>query len=132
MCRKNIHTLLLRNNGGFGLIAAVFVIVIMAMFGTLLVFYISTGKITSAEDYLWAQALYSAQSGAQLKILYEDDGGAIAGYPASLTVGGFSTAYTQTTLDAAKKMEVLRYKAYRQLEAGDISRSIEIKYILSP
>ena len=127
MCRKNIHTLLLCNNRGFGLIAAVFVIVIMAMFGTLLVFYISTGKITSAEDYLWAQSLYSAESAAGLKLLYNDGGGTGA-YP-DPEVAGFTTTATDLLAPATDNTpEVIRGTATKS--GLNISRTVELKYIL--
>ena len=66
---------ILNNQNGFGLLAAVFVVVIVAMFGALLIRYTQSGAAASAEDYLWAQALYTAESAAQLQILDNDGGG---------------------------------------------------------
>jgi len=81
---------LLDNERGIGLITAIFVIVVVGMFGTLIARYATIGSVSSAEDYHWAQALYSAQSAAQVAILYDDGGG--AGSENLATVAGFSTS----------------------------------------
>ncbi len=69
----------LQNEKGFGLIGVVFIIVIGAMFGLLIARNIMTSSVASAEDYLWTQGIYAAESGVQLKMLYNDGGGNFGG-----------------------------------------------------
>ena len=71
---------LIHNEQGIGLVAVVFVIVILSLFGMLISRYTVTTSMSSAEDYLWAQALYAAESGLKLRILEADDGGNWAGW----------------------------------------------------
>ena len=123
------------NDHGFGLIAAIFVIVILAMFGLLTVRYVSSTSVASAEDYLWAQGLYAAESAAQLKILCRDNGGtwgggancAVGTYP-DPTVAGFSTTAINDNFGAASIPATLRIRA--NINNLNISREIEVKYIL--
>lgn len=63
---------ILCNQNGIGLITAIFVIVVVGMFGVLISRFAMVSSVASAEDYYWAQALYSAQSSAQMTILYDD------------------------------------------------------------
>lgn len=78
----------LRNNQGIGLITAIFVIVVVGMFGVLIARYAMVSSVASVEDYLWAQALYSAQSAAQSAILLDDGGGGSTGVVPT-TIAGF-------------------------------------------
>ncbi|MCF6291404.1 MAG: hypothetical protein L3J03_10475 [Desulfobacterales bacterium] len=114
---------------GFSLIAALFVIVILALFGTLISRLVAINSISSSEDYLSAQALYSAESAARLKIMCQDGGGTYGGgstcrsyYPA---IGELSTSGTYTV--AATGYMSLRVIAGWN---GAITREIEIKYKL--
>jgi len=130
----------LSNDHGFGLIMAIFVIVIMAMFGLLTVRYVSTTSETSAEDYLWAEGLYAAESAVQLKILCRDDGGTWTGVDkckvgtySDPTVARFSTQVPSVTavnddFVAADIPATLRIRA--NINNLNISREIEVKYIL--
>lgn len=118
-----------QNQRGFGLVAAVFLIVVVSMFGVLIARYVATTSISSAEDYISAQSLYSARSAAALRILYYDGGGggAWGGYP---TMQEFSiSSITDTAPVASGTPEVLRLRATSNKISG-ISRDIEIKYIL--
>ncbi len=126
----------INNNKGIGLIAAVFVIVILALFGLLVARFTSTGSVTSVEDYLWAQALYSAESAAQLKILCYDGGGTWAGVcgSASFTfpdIGKFSTQVPAPTAANDNFTGVGNGSNLRvNAERNNIVREIEVKYIL--
>jgi len=118
--------LLLKCQKGAGIMVAVFVIVILGMFGTLIARYASMGAATSVEEYLWAQALYSAESAAQLRILTHDDGGS-GGPVFPLTVEKFTIAtpsiddFSERGIPATLKLEAKRLH---------VTRSIELKYLL--
>lgn len=118
-----------KQQNGFSLIAALFVIVIVALFGTLISRLIAINSVSSSEDYLSAQALYSAESAARLKIMCEDGGGIYGGgstcksyYP---TIGGLSTSGTYTV--AATEYMSLQVIADWN---STINREIEVKYKL--
>jgi hypothetical protein len=113
----------LQNQRGFGLVVALFAIVILAMFGVLAARYIFTTSISSTEDYLWAQALYAAEATAHRQILYNDGGGA----------GGFVAPVirnvTSTVTDNFGGVG-LPATVMVQGEINGISRIIAVKYIL--
>ena len=105
------------NDRGIGLVAAIFVIVVVGMFGTLIARYSIIGSTSSAEDYHWAQALYSAQSAANVAILYSDGGG--TGVAALSNVAGFSTSVVSI-------VSGVRASASRTINNTDIHREIEV------
>ena len=133
MCPKYLAPL--ANRRGIALITAVFAIVILALFGLLIARYTVTTQLSSAEDYLWAQSLYSAESTMRLNILGNDGGGKITS-PVNPLVGGiqtlpptkadgttlfaFTTANTPTTIQVQAK------------HGTGISRTVEAKYLLPP
>lgn len=118
-CAKNQH--------GFGLIAAIFVIVILAVFGLLVARFTGTGSVQSAEDYLWAQALYSAQSASRLRILIDDGGGPWSGtYPVIAQFTIQEITHTVLTGAGSGNPTILRVSATR----GNIVRILEAKYVL--
>src|SRR5574340_1263817 len=89
----------LQSQKGFGLMAAVFVIVVLAAFGVLIARYASTGAVASAEDYVWAQSLYAADSAARLRMLSRDNGGNWGGGAFTFPqVGSCTTAANVDTL----------------------------------
>jgi len=112
---------ILRNERGIGLITAIFVIVIVGMFGTLIARYATLSSVSSAESYLWAQALYSAQSAAQITVLYDDGGG--TGSESLSTVSGFTT----NTLPIVSGV---RAEAERSVNGTMIHREIEVRVSL--
>lgn len=116
----------LANQGGFGLVAAIFAMVILALFGVLAARYIFTTSISSAEDYLWTQSLYAAEAAAQRRILYNDGGG--TGAFVAPTIQNIITAITTDTFTAAGSPAVLAVRG--TVPGSDITRVIEIKYIL--
>lgn len=125
MCHKKsiVH---LGNNRGFGLVAALFAVVILALFGVLIARNVATTTVASAEDYLWAQALYSAESTAHLMILYHDVGGGFVGAPnpviqdvTSTVTDGWGGVGNPSTLSVRG-----------EIVGTDISRTVEVKYIL--
>ena len=113
------------NEKGFGLVGVVFVVVIGAMFGLLIARNIMTSSVASAEDYLWTQGLYAAESGVQLKILYNDGGGNFGGSFSIPVINDFSLTISDD-YSGYGNPATLRVKAARQL----IAREIEIKYLL--
>lgn len=113
------------NQKGFGLLAAIFVIVVVAMFGTLIVRYTISGATSSVDDYLWAQALYSAESAAQLKILDYDNGGA-GTFSLPLVINKSNTVSIIDDFTAPATPATLRITATRL----NITREIEIRYLL--
>ena len=123
----------LANRRGLGLITAVFAIVILALFGLLIARYTVTTQTSSTEDYIWAQALYSAESTMRLNILGNDGGGGIAA-PVHPTVGGVPTkAPTQadgsTLFDftAPGSATIIRVQA---IHGTKVSRTVEARYRL--
>lgn len=118
---------LIRNNRGLGLLTAIFAMVILSIFGLLLTRYITTSQISSAEDYIWGQTLYAAESTAQLIILYEDGGGSGAFTP-PIVNDITTTNLTAPPIDLGGGAKVIRVEATR---AGTgISRTIEVKFAL--
>ena len=121
-----------RNNRGIGLITVIFVIVIMSMFGLLIARFVTIGSTISIEDYLWAQAIYSAESAAQLQILCNDVGGNLGG-PDHLStlsqVGQFSITIGDDWGGVASPSTV-SVQATSTVAGQDIVRTIEIKYRL--
>jgi hypothetical protein len=118
------------NRRGIGLITAMFVIVILSLFGLLIARYTVTTQTSSAEDYLWAQSLYSAESVMRLNILGDDGGGGIAA-PVTPTVGGITTefptggpAFAFTAPGTTVTIQV------RGFHGTGVSRTVEAKYIL--
>ncbi len=121
---KNIN-----NQKGFGLIVALFIIVVLGMFGTLIAKFTTIGTTEAAEEYLWAQALYSAESAAQLRILAHDGGGngAWNGTANSLTVEQFKMTAPKDTFSALNTSAILVIQAARI----NVSRRIEEKFLLA-
>lgn len=118
---------------GFGLMTAVFVIVVLALFGLLIARYTQISALSSAEDYLWAQAIYAADTTAQRTILFHDAGGGGGAYPGNPTVAGFTTSRTIVggTLGGAGTPTTIRVLASQPISPTEtISREIEVKYIL--
>ncbi len=117
------------NQKGFGLIVAIFIIVVLGMFGTLIAKFTTIGTTEAAEEYLWAQALYSAESAAQLRILAHDGGGngAWDGTANSLTIERFKMTAPKDTFTALNTSAILVIQATKI----NVSRRIEEKYLLT-
>jgi heme/copper-type cytochrome/quinol oxidase subunit 3 len=116
----------IKNQDGIALIAAIFLIVVVAMFGVLIARYTMISSQASAEDYLWSQALYSAESAAQLRIL-EDDGGGNWGAWANPTINTFTTTVSAPSLVGSS---TTIYEIQSQATRASITRTIEIRYKL--
>lgn len=121
----------LANRRGIGLITAVFAIVILALFGLLIARYTVTTQMSSAEDYIWAESLYSAESVMRLNILRNDGGGKAGGVtplPALLhpTVAQILTTIVSDTFTTANAPATIRVQA----QQGTVSRMVEAKYLL--
>jgi len=113
-----------RNESGAGLIMAIFVIVILGLFGTLIARYTMIGATESVEEYLWAQALYSAESAAQLRLLTHD-GGVGPAFP--LSIEQFTVPAPDPDDFSARGIPAtIRVKASRL----GVQRKIEIMYVL--
>lgn len=119
----------LANRRGIALITAVFAIVILALFGLLIARYTVTTQMSSAEDYLWAQSLYSAESTMRLNILRNDGGGALPARPTLVnpTIGQIPTAIITDNFAAAATPATIRVRA---THGTGVSREVEAKYIL--
>ena len=120
---------IIRNQKGFGLMIAIFVIVIMGTFGTLIAQYTAISFTESSEEYLWGQALYSAESAAQLRILTHDGGGSGGwnGTPGSLTIEQFDITAPIDTFTVSTTSATLAVQATRV----NVTRKIEINFLLS-
>ena len=120
----------LANRRGFALITAVFAIVILALFGLLIARYTVTTQLSSAEDYLWAQSLYSAESVMRLNILGDDGGGGIAA-PVTPLVGGITTEFPAGgpafAFTAPGTTVTIRVRGFH---GTGVSRTVEANYIL--
>ena len=115
----------LQNNDGIGLIAALFIIVMIGMFGVLLARYTSISSQASADDYLWSQALYAAESGARRAILADDQGGGGGPLPTP-QVAGFTLSVTGPTTLTPSTICQINVRATK----ATVSREIEIRYKL--
>lgn len=115
-----------RNQTGIGLLAAVFIIVIVGLFGLLIARYTMISSVASAEDFQAAQGLYSAESAAQLRILSHDGGGNLGAFVFPVTVKDFTVTASTDNFGGFGSISSLAVNASRQ----DIVRKIEIKYIL--
>lgn len=117
------------NRRGIGLITAVFAIVILSLFGLLLTRYTVTTQMSSAEDYIWAQALYSAESTMRLNILRNDGGGSLPAKPALVNpaIGQIPTTIITDDFTAAATPSTIRVQA---IHGTGVSRTVEAKYIL--
>ena len=122
----------LANRRGIGLITAVFAIVILSLFGLLIARYTVTTQMSSAEDYLWAQSLYSAESAMRLNILGDDGGGGLAA-PVNPTVGGIQTELLEVVpgtpfafTDPGTNVTI-RVRGFHGI---GVSRTVEAKYRL--
>ncbi len=115
----------LHNQRGIGLIATLFIIVVVGMFGVLLARYTVISSQASADDYLWAQALYAAESGARRAILADDGGGGGGPLPTP-TVQNFTLTVTGPTTLAPSAIRRINVRAS---QAG-VSREIEVRYTL--
>lgn len=116
------------NQKGIGLIAAIFVIVILALFGLLIARYTMTTSVSSAEDYLWAKTYYAVESGIRLRMLEDDGGGNWAGWAAypqidGTTITQFATA--QQPPQAPGQPSTIR----AQGNQNDIIRELSVKYV---
>lgn len=124
MFLRNVWEKFCGNERGAGLMVAVFVIVILGLFGTLLARFASIGATMAVEEYLWAQALYSAESAIKLKVLKNDQTGtAGSSFPTvieNFTITG-TDGFTARGTAAAIKVKVTRL---------EVSREIELKYRL--
>ncbi|MFA7382153.1 MAG: hypothetical protein WC001_01745 [Desulfurivibrionaceae bacterium] len=118
---------------GIALITAIFAIVILGLFGLLIARYTVTTQTSSVEDYLWAQALYSAESTMRLNILGDDDGGGITA-PVNPTVGGIKTELlevipgTPFAFSAPGTYVTLQVRGFHDI---GVSRTVEAKYLLA-
>ncbi len=109
----------LSNQSGVGLITAIFVVVVVGMFGVLIARFATVSATASAEDYFWGQSLYSAQSVAQNELLYGDGGG--SGSNNMAQVSGF-------TVTATSIVSGVRAQAERNFNGRPIKRTIEIHF----
>jgi len=128
MCHKHPSLKNLPDQRGFGLVAALFAVVILALFGVLAARYIFTTSISSAEDYLWAQTLYSAESTAHRRILYHDNGASTTGGFVAPVVQNITTSVATDTFLSATAPAILAVQGF--VPASNITRVIEVKYIL--
>ena len=128
MCHEYLTPL--ANRRGFALITAMFVIVILSLFGLLIARYTVTTQLSSAEDYLWAQSLYSAESVMRLNILGDDGGGGIAA-PVTPLVGGITTEFPAGgpafAFTAPGTTVTIRVRGFH---GTGVSRTVEANYIL--
>lgn len=111
---------------GFGLIAAMFVVVFLGLFGVLAARFLAATSIASSEDYLWTQTLYSAESTAHRVILFNDGGGGGALVP-PLMVQNVTTAFTDTFV-AAGTPAILEVTG--SVPIMNIRRVIQVRYLL--
>ncbi len=117
----------IKNQDGIGLIAAIFLIVVVAMFGVLIARYTMISSQSSAEDLLWSQALYSAEGAAQLRILEADGGGPAAWVWSDPIISSFTTTITGPVfVGGSTTIQEIQSQASR----ANISRTIEVRYRL--
>jgi hypothetical protein len=129
---------LIINQRGMGLIAAVFIIVVVGMFGVLIARYTTISSVSSAEDYVWAQALYSAESTMRLNILSRDNGGGLGKATVKPTnfqgfdfrddpISGDKRVSGDFDVKPANEPATIRVQA--KYGTG-VSRTVEVRYLL--
>ncbi len=111
------------SESGFGIIAAIFAVVFLGLFGLLAAKHLQSTATGSAEARIWAQALYTAESTARLKILDHDGGG--TGFIAP-TIEGVNGSISNDTFTAPDAPAALESRG----SIGSIVRKIQVKYIL--
>jgi hypothetical protein len=116
----------LQSQRGFGLLAAIFVIVVLAAFGLLIARYTATGALSSAEDYVWAQSLYAADSAARLHLLHADGGGDWPGGLEYPRVGRCTTTEVDAGFNDTTRTGMVEVRA----GAGEVTRTIIVTYRL--
>ncbi len=118
----------LANQEGIGLIAAIFLIVVVGMFGVLIARYTMISSQASAEDYLWSQALYAAESAARLRILTHDVAGGLGGWT-DRTINTFNTTITTgpTQFGTSGIWEI-----HSEATRAGVTRTIEVRYTTTP
>lgn len=112
--------------GGFGLLAALFVVVFLALFGVLAARYLATTAISSSEDYLWTQSLYAAEAAAHRAILVHDGGG--GGAFVAPVVQNITTVINTDTFVAAGTPATLEVEG--NVPTMNVRRVIQVKYRL--
>lgn len=125
----------LKNQQGIGLLAAIFIVVIVGMFGVLLSRYLVISSKSSAEDLLWAQALYAAESGARLQILFTDGGGPSGWSWSTPALQGCSVTMSpppnlSNPSDPNRIGNSSTYLLSSQASQAGVSRQIEVRYSL--
>lgn len=134
LSRRTTHTKLMplrckrpvQNQDGFGLVAALFAVIILAMFGVLAARYLFTTAISSAEDYLWAQALYGAEAAAHRQILAHDGGGT-GGFVTPLIIQNTTCTVTSDSWSGSGVPATI---TVRGRAGSDITRIISVSFIL--
>jgi len=117
---------------GFGLMIALFVVVLLGVFGLLVARFTTTTNVASVEDHLWNQAVFAAETAAQRVILFQDGGGG-GGYPGDPVVAGFATTVTPPfpALPAPGNPVSIRVTATAPAGTTEpVARTIELKYLL--
>jgi len=113
------------NQNGIGLIAALFVIVILALFGLLIARYTMTAAISSSEDYLWTKTYYGVESGIRLRMLEDDGGGNWAGWTGYPLVDGTTITEISSSLQPIGQPSSIRAQGIQ----NDIVRELTVKYV---
>lgn len=113
------------NQKGIGLIAALFVIVILALFGLLITRYTMTTSVSSAEDYLWAKTYYAVESGIRLRMLEDDGGGNWAGWTGYPLVDATTITEVSSSLQPIGQPSSIRAQGNK----NDIVRELTVKYV---
>jgi hypothetical protein len=82
---------------------------------------------SSAEDYLWTQALYAAEGAAQLRILEADGGGPAGWVWSDPVISSFITTITGPDLVGGS---TTIYAIQSHATRADITRTVEVRYAL--
>jgi hypothetical protein len=88
-------------------------------------------QLSSSEDYLWAQALFSAEAVVRLNILSHDGGGGLAKATVKPTeVQGFDFSPAGRVTDTYATPPLPSSIRVRATHPTGVSREVEAKYIL--
>ncbi len=120
------------NNKG-SLIFVVFLLILFAFIGGMIVSLLSSSSVSSSEDLLSAQAFYLAESGKEIAIekCIADEGKDCNDYNETYRLGNGKMVVTflskdNITLDNGSRATL--YTATSEGEIGDIKRKIEFKF----
>jgi len=116
------------NNKG-SLIFVIFLLILFAFIGGMIVSLLSSSSVSSSEDLLSAQAFYLAESGKEIAIERCVSGGFCDNATYKFGNGKMIIEFiSHTPMVRYNNSHIILYEATSEGEIGDIKRKIEFKF----